>query len=273
MGHRLPLVYLICTCPRSGSSLLSEGLTSTGYAGRPDEYFDPDWSMIRHWMQQFQICDIDEYVDQLIAQTSSNNGVFGFKLHWSQLKAMKRLMRHSLQAQHSTKLDPSISRLFEQKFNDVKYVWLRRRNKVLQAISYYRAVTTGIWRTNTERQNNSSNHRFHEIAFDFDQIDHYVNLCRTLDLRWGQYFRREQIHPLIVIYEEFVARYEPTINGILNYLGVGVDAPIAAPTLMRQADDASFEWEARYRTLKSTHEEWADVLFAVADHFGLSTGL
>src|SRR5262249_56036499 len=33
--------YFICTLPRSGSWLLSEGLEKTGIAGRPREYFEP----------------------------------------------------------------------------------------------------------------------------------------------------------------------------------------------------------------------------------------
>lgn len=272
MAHRLPLVYLICTCPRTGSSLLSEALTSTGCAGRPDEYFDPDWSMIQHWMQQFQICNVSEYVDEVIKQTISSNGVFGVKLHWPQQKSLKQLLTYSSKTCVSEEPNSSISRLFGQRFDDVQYVWLRRRNKVLQAISYYRAVSTGIWRTDTSKQKNLLNISSHSTSFDFDQIDHYVDVCRTFDLRWEQYFRRERVHPLIVIYEEFVAHYERTIYDILSYLGVGAAVPISAPTLRRQADDASFEWETRYRAVKSAHEEWADVLLAVADHFGLSTG-
>ena len=32
--------YLVCATPRSGSTLLCEGLESTGVAGRPREYFE-----------------------------------------------------------------------------------------------------------------------------------------------------------------------------------------------------------------------------------------
>jgi trehalose 2-sulfotransferase len=32
--------YLVCATPRSGSTLLCEGLKATGVAGRPEEYFE-----------------------------------------------------------------------------------------------------------------------------------------------------------------------------------------------------------------------------------------
>ena len=32
--------YLVCATPRSGSTLLCQGLKATGVAGRPEEYFE-----------------------------------------------------------------------------------------------------------------------------------------------------------------------------------------------------------------------------------------
>ena len=42
MVNRMPaptVSYLICSTPRTGSSLLCDALTATGVAGRPEEYF------------------------------------------------------------------------------------------------------------------------------------------------------------------------------------------------------------------------------------------
>jgi len=83
--------YIICTTPRSGSWLLSDGLASTGVAGRPREWFNP--------LQEQQICarwrmshDSDlgllRYLAVVRAQSTTPNGVSGIKLHYYQFAGL-----------------------------------------------------------------------------------------------------------------------------------------------------------------------------------------
>src|SRR5580700_12229942 len=44
------LSYIICTAPRTGSTLLAEALKATGCAGRPAEYFDIHAHNEQYWM-------------------------------------------------------------------------------------------------------------------------------------------------------------------------------------------------------------------------------
>ena len=45
----LPVRYLVCGAPRTGSTLLCHSLWLSGRAGRPDEYFDPAILRERGW--------------------------------------------------------------------------------------------------------------------------------------------------------------------------------------------------------------------------------
>jgi LPS sulfotransferase NodH len=79
---------VICTAPRTGSSLLGEALTSTGCAGRPREYFDIHKRNEQNWIDQFKIAQDKDYLEKVITAGTTSNGVFGLKLHWHQIHAL-----------------------------------------------------------------------------------------------------------------------------------------------------------------------------------------
>src|SRR6266567_6464066 len=133
--------YLICTTPRSGSWLLSEALQATEIAGRPREYFAPE--LQDEWLRRWRSPTISSYGDfvaMVLTRGTTDNGVFGCKLHWYQfehlLARLRELNPHG---------NPSDVDLVARTFPNVRYVWLFRRDKVRQAISYYRASHTGQW--------------------------------------------------------------------------------------------------------------------------------
>ena len=79
------------------------------------------------------------------AATRTPNGVFGFKLHWHQMPALSsRLLEARPEAERSA--TRPVFHLMEERFPGVRFIWLTRRNKVAQAISYYRAAETNVWR-------------------------------------------------------------------------------------------------------------------------------
>jgi LPS sulfotransferase NodH len=74
--------YMICSLPRTGSSLLCELLAGTLLAGLPAEYFRPDRiAMLR---RRWRVESFDDYLGALLGRKTSPNGVFGIKVHWGQ---------------------------------------------------------------------------------------------------------------------------------------------------------------------------------------------
>ena len=78
--------YLVCSIPRSGSSLLCELLGGTGLAGAPAEFFHPD--KMAALQQRWGVEGLDDYLRELFARKTSPNGVFGTKAHWGQYKPL-----------------------------------------------------------------------------------------------------------------------------------------------------------------------------------------
>src|SRR5829696_6153092 len=109
--------YLIAALPRSGSTLLSGALETTGRLGKPMEYFNggvlghaalrlgvPTPTLRARWhrfnrrragstnwsaVTALRPRSVGDYVERLYHVRSTANGVFGVKLHWGQVLRMR----------------------------------------------------------------------------------------------------------------------------------------------------------------------------------------
>jgi len=91
--------------------------------------------------------------------------------------------------------------LFAAVFNRPKYIWMRRRNRVQQAVSWAIAEQTRVWiQKMGEKPRLGARPRF-----DFDVIDDLYNLIVAYEAGWANYFRENHIEPLILFYEDVVA--------------------------------------------------------------------
>lgn len=256
---RASLGYLICTSPRTGSTLLADGLKAFGHAGQPDEYFDVHPENERHWVERLGIGRDAEYFEKIMAAATTTNGVCSLKLHWHQIEVFRAKLATASGHARGNVADASLADLIRENFGEVRYLWLRRRNKVAQGVSYYRASATGEWR------------RYREAAaaavpepkpaeFDYAEIDRLVRLCAGFDQQWENFFRRNRLRPLVLVYEELVKAYEPTLRGVLRFLGLpDVAGPLVAPRLERQADARSLQWERQYRVRREVEPAAATV--------------
>lgn len=78
--------YVLCSSPRSGSTLLAEALTAVG-AGVPIEYLDPTNAMAVCW-RRWGCRSLEGYVHALHRHRTTPAGVLGVKVHWYQLAAV-----------------------------------------------------------------------------------------------------------------------------------------------------------------------------------------
>jgi LPS sulfotransferase NodH len=187
--------------------------------------------------------DDDTYLDRVIVATTTPNGVFGAKVHWA----------HFLNLVDKTELaegaPASAAERLRRRFPDLRYIYLVRRNAVARAISHYRAKKTDRWRLDSQSTTEYASGEG-EPGFDFDAIDSFVRLGEAEDANWRQFFRQHDIRPLELSYEELVADLEGTVRRVILFLGIpAAKFNMAPPTLRKQADDRSKEWETRYRRI------------------------
>jgi trehalose 2-sulfotransferase len=214
--------YMICSLPRSGSSLLCEALANTLHAGMPAEYFNP--GMVAVMKRRWKVESFDDYLRELLARKTSPNGVFGLKVHWGQY------------TQVVEDRDP------ESIFPNIRFIRIRREDRVRQAVSWVRARQTGDWSVSWKDP------RGGHAQFDPDEIGKSLGRLEREDAAWEAFFRLHSISPHRLSYEELVEAREPTLRGIFAFLGVDLpeDLRFDPPALERQADRVSDEWVARY---------------------------
>jgi LPS sulfotransferase NodH len=141
------------------------------------------------------------------------------------------------------------------RFPDLHYIWLTRRNAVARAISHYRAEKTGRWQVDARWTTDDAGGEG-EPSFDFDAIDAFVRYGEAENARWRQYFAEHAIAPLQLTHEELVQDIGGTVRTVLGFLGIPVHkVQLPPPSLRRQADARSREWEWRYRQMCAEDEQ------------------
>ncbi|MCA9921510.1 MAG: hypothetical protein KC421_04015 [Anaerolineales bacterium] len=250
--------YIICATPRCGSHLLAEALQTTGIAGKPDEYFHTN----KYGQLQNEAGNIAEIYGKKSLEAfrelvwelgSSPNGVFGIILHWNYLHHVVNNYQSLPQYQNL-----NAAELFDAIFHHPKYIWIQRRDKVHQAISWIKASQTGVWIQSKNAKSKPKQAK--ELAYDYFKIDLHYNFFVESEKAWADFFAAHQIEPFIVIYEDLVEKYEQTRLDLLDFLQISYDdtTAFAERKLQKQGDSLNEIWAQKYRQQKSSyvHRGW-----------------
>jgi trehalose 2-sulfotransferase len=223
-----PVRYVLASTPRSGSNMLARTLWHTGVAGFAEDYFADEHVLDYFERWGFAAGDeesmLERYVQMLMTVRTSPNGVFGVKVHAPGL-------RHLEIDVHDLLLSP-------------QYIWIQRRDRLGQAISYTMAEQTGAWildgtylplrETVAEPRYSYADIRRHLLL-----LDHGVTA-------WEEYFDRRNLSPHVVVYEDLLENYEQCVLGCLKSLGVAAPGQVPDPGIRRQANETNLAWAQRY---------------------------
>jgi LPS sulfotransferase NodH len=271
-GVAIPRVsYLICSTPRTGSSLLCDALTLTGVAGRPEEYFQfrARTGFPRRPQEYFEGADDPEIFDILGPRTrveedesrydpsqheryedylawaleagTTPNGVFGAKVMWGYFNGFVTGLRWAVPGRQRL----TVCELAPSVFPELRYLSVTRRDKVRQAVSLWRALQSWSWSSGAGVAADEAG----RLRYSAAAIDYLVHDIQAHEDEWQKYFRECGVEPYTVVYEEFVQNYEGTIRDILRHVGVPDPdaATIAEPRLRSQSDGLSRSWAERYQ--------------------------
>jgi LPS sulfotransferase NodH len=231
--------YVVCTIPRSGSNLLTDGLRDTRRAGMPKQFFLPKEERYAAELGIDPVAYYAAYVRGVVNSKATHNEVFGFKLMSWYLDDFFARLRGTHSFGNSTTSDLELLR---NAFPRLRFVRIVRRHKLRQALSTARALQTGLWKV----QKGKSSSR--EPEFDPDLIEQSLHEARRQERIWDDFFRRIGVKPFQVEYEQLCQDYERTIRAVLNFLGIKLasDARVGPPATTRQADETSRIWEERF---------------------------
>ena len=253
-----PSSYLVLASQRSGSTLLVESLRATGVAGEPQEFFQylPVTSQApqpREWFAGVDDRSILRLLDPLDRGTPdiappeiwrdyirtvgrTPNGIWGGKLMWNQTPL---LMKRAAGLPERSG-DGLLAAVRDVIGDDPVLVHVYRPDVVSQAVSFWRAVQTRVWRGRPDPIRDARA-EYHPGA-----IAHIVTMLRAQEEGWRAWFAEEDIEPIEVSYPVLWRNLSQVVGTILEALGL--DRRLAPqPVLERQADHRSDEWVDRYR--------------------------
>lgn len=223
-----PVRYVLASTPRCGSNMLARALWHTGVAGFAEDYLADTYVLDYFERWGFDADDQDglpaSYVRALMRFRTSPNGVFGIKVH----------------AGHLAGLEVDLHELL----SSPRYIRIRRRDRLRQAISYTLAEQTGVWILDgtylpTGRVRSTPCYSYDEIRRHLRMLDHDA-------ATWAGYFDRRGVTPHVVVYEDLLANYDEGVRDCLAFLGVEAPERIPAAGIGRQADEMTERWVERF---------------------------
>ena len=232
--------YVVCTIPRSGSNLLTDGLRATREAGMPKQFFLPK-SEARYGAELGldPNGDYPGYVRGIVNMRTSRNEVFGFKLMSWYLDDFLCRLRDTGAFSGVATDDLTMLR---NAFPRLRFIHIVRRHKLRQALSTARALQTGLWKVQEGKTAKC------EPQFDAELIEQSLKEAERQEQIWYTFFQRIGTEHFQVAYEELCRDYEATIHGVLDFLKISLPsgARIGPPVTIRQADELSRMWEKRF---------------------------
>lgn len=241
--------YILCTSPRSGSTLLCRLLAATGVCGAPDSHFhEPSLSA---WLEEYGMAGLRPGPEREALRAV-------MAAAWAEGRGGTQMFGLRLQRQSAAYLFEKLALLhpdartdrarIEAAFGRTAFVYLTRESKLDQAISYVKAQQTGLWHRAPDGREIERLSAQREPVYDAAALTRQIALFETYEREWQAWFDRERITPLRLSYEAFSTDPIAGLGQVLARLGValeltkGIELPVA-----RLADGTNADWAARYR--------------------------
>lgn len=230
------LNYAILSSHRSGSSLLCNLLTQTGVVGIPNEYFS-------HWQgrsyNSYDVTNYPEYIHRVIDEMQTDNSVFGMKMMAGDDEFQGILKRLGTLPAYQELSNAEKIRTF---FPNIKFIYLTRRNKVAQAISWWKAAQNNHYHTTDDTKMPDT-----LLRYDFDAISHLIKEVTMEECAHQEILSLLDVTPFTLVYEDYIQDMEGTVQKIIEFLGIEEPYTFQKSQLHKMADSLTQEWTERYR--------------------------
>jgi LPS sulfotransferase NodH len=213
--------YAICATPRSGSNFLGHMLKNTGLFGCPLEYFNPENLPI--WRKRAARERFAGVVPLIEGRRTSRNGRFGIKIHRTHLAAAVAEIGPDF-------LGPAW-----------KFILLRRRDVLGQAVSWSIAAQTSVWKSGLAASG--------EAVYSRAAIARRLELAVKHTASWQQLFAERGIVPLELAYEDIERDPARAVRTVAEFLETPLPAELDLGRLIetrKQRAQGSLNWRQRY---------------------------
>jgi len=229
--------YILFFSPRSGSNLITTQLQSISF-GNPFEAFHHNQKRLNErYGWKIYPSDPVGYFRQAY-QALTINDVFGVKITWKQYNTFISILRQIVGIESEELNDFETIEIF---FPNVKYLFLKRRNKIKQAISYSKGMQTGIWKATKEEMEVNQEYI---VPPQYDQL--HIECCLDELLVSDEGFEQllaaylEEHHK--IWYEDIAKNFTEEMLKIYEYIGVDKNIEKPVPVIKKLANRQSDVW-------------------------------
>ena len=166
------------------------------------------------------------------------------KVHWTAFR--------SYQLEALPRLDESHRRLFERLVFGSKFIFLRRRDKLRQAISDWRASSSRVYQLRSSDEGDRKSAHAAPLSYDYGTLKTRLRMLLGDELGWQEFFSQHRVEPLEVWYEDLCSNREEVLKRVLSHLGLEPPGQKLAAETLRLSDDFSESIYERFRAELST---------------------
>lgn len=211
--------WIIASEKRSGSHLLASLLRSTQQAGVPFEYFHK-----RHWkewrLERGKPSSSEKALYlSLIKHRTTANGLFSFKAHWDQFAFFS-----SLGLEHYAR--------------SAKFIRIRRKDILAQAVSLAIAKQTGAWSYDQTIRK--------QPRYSFQAVKSAILCISRESFMWTTYLTSNCIQSYDIWYEDICENRYSTMRRLCEFMGIEWRAGLSESTKI-QRTAVNLEWMEAYR--------------------------
>jgi LPS sulfotransferase NodH len=224
--------YLFASVPRTGSTYVSHLLWQSGCLGAPLEYLNFEAAGPYGFAAGNPRSQADLW-SKVLTHRTSPNGVFGLKAFPLQLQA--------LQTENPALLHDVMGTILSG-LGKTRIVQLRRRDRAAHAVSYARAILSGVWRSEQEQDG--------RVEPDYSEraMARALRMIDELEGAWSAMCRDLGLRPLVLWYEDVLADPDGAIAAVAAHIGVTLDpaSVVAVPAIKRQSQSGAEAWLAQH---------------------------
>ena len=209
--------YVVIGTPRSGSTLLFDLLKNNGLAtDSPTQLHHEAFHMRFSKKIDFSNMNLKDYIEEQFENYSFHNNnvkIRGFKILIQQLDYF--LKKYNAANDKKVTMEVFFSLLPQ----NTKYIYISRKNKIRQTISYFKASITSEW----IKLRSSETHEEKDIPYNYYEIKSQLKVFQLQEKKILRILKKRPVKYLKLAYEHLVKDFKRSINYVADYLGFKLD--------------------------------------------------
>ena len=236
---------LVAATHRSGSYLACDWVSSTGDLPFPEEHFNYDLKTAREELQLSELVHSNKVLESLIDRRISTHGIFTVKAMWPAFATLF----YKLSETKSGRKPLGTTALHW--LESPKILFIRRRDKFRQAVSFEIAKQSGVWRRQRGEEPGKS-----DFLYSYPRILACWNQIHEDEAGWLHFFKACGLAYHEIWYEDIISEPSKEIELALKYIGVEPQLKMLPRSrFVKQSDARNCEWAQRFKSRHSMGEE------------------